>query len=110
VINHAGLVNADTFEKWHIGLLEIAKYKNISTKYSGFEMLDLSLNDPFRQLIFKTLVEALGDKRIIFASNFPVCLMASSYLSLWQTYYSYCQSEQQWKKLSFQNAIDLYNQ
>jgi predicted TIM-barrel fold metal-dependent hydrolase len=110
VINHAGLVNADTFEKWHIGLLEIAKYKNISTKYSGFEMLNLSLDDPFRQVIFSTLVEALGDKRIIFASNFPVCLMASSYLSLWQTYYSYCQSEQQWQQLSFQNAIDLYNQ
>ncbi|WP_171043777.1 amidohydrolase family protein [Pseudoalteromonas spongiae] len=108
VLNHAGLVTAESFDDWHTAIKKLARFDNIAIKYSGFEMIDLPLNEPFRKTVLTTLVTHFGENRVMFASNFPICLMTSSYASLWQQYYDLCPNTALWQKLSFANAKRIY--
>lgn len=108
VLNHTGLVTAQNYENWLAAIELFAENPNVYIKYSGFEMQALSLNDKFRIRIFNDLCAIFCHERILFASNFPVCLMTSSYLSLWQHYKSLCENDSLWQKLSYANAKKLY--
>ncbi|WP_372769957.1 amidohydrolase [Pseudoalteromonas sp.] len=108
VLNHAGLVTPQNYENWLTAIVLLAKIPNIYIKYSGFEMQQMTLSNTFRRQIFKEITENFALERVMFASNFPICLMTSSYLSLWQHYKQLCANEAIWQKLSYDNASQLY--
>lgn len=108
VINHAGLVTSDCFDNWYVAILKLKDCHNIFIKYSGFEMQERTLDDAFRVKVFNSLITEWDENRMMFASNFPVCLMTSSYQELWQHYRILCPNDTLWQKLSVTNSQRLY--
>ncbi len=85
VLDHCGngpVVPKDKaeFDQWHTGLKELAKRKNVVCKISGivasaaedWKPADLAA-------IINPSIEAFGEDRILFAGDWPVCLLRSSY-------------------------------
>jgi len=71
--------NFDT--EWAAGIRELAKRQHVSCKVSGMltevrdETWDLDLIRPY----FDTVYEAFGPQRVMFGSDWPVCLLRSSH-------------------------------
>jgi L-fuconolactonase len=71
--------NFDT--EWAAGIRELAKRENVSCKISGMltevrgESWDIDLIRPY----FETVYEAFGPRRVMFGSDWPVCLLRSSH-------------------------------
>jgi L-fuconolactonase len=67
--------------EWAAGIRELAKRENVSCKISGMltevrgETWDLDLIRPY----FETVYEAFGSQRMMFGSDWPVCLLRSSH-------------------------------
>jgi len=73
---------AGTFDaEWAAGIRELAKRENVSCKVSGMltevrgEQWDLELLRPY----FETVYEAFGPQRVMFGSDWPVCLLRASH-------------------------------
>jgi L-fuconolactonase len=70
--------------EWATGIRELAKRPHVSCKVSGMltevrgETWDLDLLRPY----FETVYEAFGPQRVMFGSDWPVCLLRSSH-SVW---------------------------
>jgi len=67
--------------EWAAGIRELAKRENVSCKVSGMltevrgGSWDLDLLRPY----FETVYEAFGPQRVMFGSDWPVCLLRSSH-------------------------------
>ncbi len=67
--------------EWAEGIRELAKREHVSCKVSGMltevrgETWDLDLLRPY----FETVYEAFGPQRVMFGSDWPVCLLRSSH-------------------------------
>ena len=90
VVNHAGMfVDRDSvagWRQWRDGLRLLASCENVAIKLSGFAMFDHHWTlDSFRPLILET-IDAFGVARCMFASNFPIDGLHSSYAELWHAY------------------------
>ena len=100
-------------EEWKNGIIETAKYENLYCKISGM-VTEASWNDWKKEDFdpyLDTIIEAFGPHRIMYGSDWPVCLVAASYeevLDIVQEYFSsFSKSEQE---LFFgRNAIQFYN-
>ncbi|MFC3033562.1 amidohydrolase family protein [Pseudoalteromonas fenneropenaei] len=103
VLCHAGLLSA--MDDWQEILSSFAPYANILVKFSGQEMLAKPLAI---QPAFQVLLDTLGAKRIMLASNYPVCLQQWQYDELWLRYKQYWPDPHSWNSVSYQNAADLY--
>ena len=75
-------ISAGNFDtEWADGIRELAKRENVSCKVSGMltevrgETWDLELLRPY----FETVYEAFGPQRVMFGSDWPVCLLAADY-------------------------------
>ena len=54
-------------------------------------------------------IAILGDKRVMLASNFPLCLFSMSYADLWNTYAEIPElSAQSFEKITHSNAAHWY--
>ena len=68
-------------EEWAAGIRELAKREHVAAKFSGVltevrdESWDIDLVRPY----FETMLEAFGPGRIIFGSDWPVCLLRSTH-------------------------------
>jgi L-fuconolactonase len=100
-------------EEWEKDITEVAKHENVYCKISG--MVTEANWKKWRKEDFNpyidTVVEAFGTQRIMYGSDWPVCLVAASYkkvLDIVQEYFSsFSQAEQQ---LFFgRNAVRFYN-
>jgi len=76
-------IRQDAFDtEWANGIRELAKREHISCKLSGVltevrgESWDIDLIQPY----FETVLEAFGPDRLMFGSDWPVCLLRSSHL------------------------------
>jgi len=76
-------IAAENFDaEWASGIRELAKRENASCKVSGMltevrgETWDLELLRPY----FETVCEAFGPQRVMFGSDWPVCLLRSSHV------------------------------
>ncbi|NOU52720.1 amidohydrolase family protein [Pseudoalteromonas sp. JBTF-M23] len=103
VINHSGFIEHNG--QWQKGLEHMAKCKNVAIKYSGQEHVAKPLGKK-EQLTH--LLDAFTDERVMFASNYPVCMMRADYATLWRQYYQLVDDPQQWTKLSYANAKRIY--
>jgi predicted TIM-barrel fold metal-dependent hydrolase len=86
VLNHAGMwVDRDLrgWRTWREGLRALAQQPNIRVKISGLGMFDHSWTlESLRPLVLET-ISAFGTDRAMFASNFPVDKLFSTYEALW---------------------------
>jgi L-fuconolactonase len=69
------------FESWHKNLRELAKRPNVYCKASGMvtETDFATWTEPQLQRYFDAALEAFGPKRLMFGSDWPVCLVACGY-------------------------------
>lgn len=103
VLNHAGFI--DNQHDYTETLLLLSKLNNIYIKFSGQEHCADALESSAK---LQLLLKYLGDDRLMFASNYPVCLMRESYLKVWQGYKQLVSDSALWHKLSFANAQRCY--
>ena len=115
VIDHIAKPNIKDKEigKWKKEIEAVAKYENVYCKISG--MVTEAEWSNWKPEDFKpyldAVVKAFGIKRIMFGSDWPVCLVAADYekvLSISEEYFSSFSMEEQ--ELFFgKNAMEFYN-
>ncbi|CAH9058887.1 hypothetical protein PSECIP111951_01962 [Pseudoalteromonas holothuriae] len=103
IINHSGFLRQNT--NWQAGLHQMATCSNVAIKYSGQEHVTKPLSNT-AQLAF--LLDAFGPERVMFASNYPVCLIRADYAKVWRQYYQLVDDTKLWERLSFTNAKRIY--
>lgn len=115
VVDHIAkpLIKESKIEPWKTEMISLAKSPNVMCKISGmvteadwssWESGDIN---PYLDLIFN----AFGPDRIMFGSDWPVCLLAASYeqqLEIVETYISSFSPEDK-NKIMGGNAINFYN-
>ncbi|TMP12170.1 hypothetical protein CWC11_00810 [Pseudoalteromonas sp. S3178] len=104
IINHAGLPS--DLATWQQSVKLLAQHNNIAIKFSGFELLHFTKQQ--QVTCFNFILNHFGDQRVIFASNFPVCQINTSYNNLWHSYKSMCLNNSIWHNLSYANAKHYY--
>jgi predicted TIM-barrel fold metal-dependent hydrolase len=89
VLNHAGMPvdrSAEGFALWRNGMRALASHDNVSVKISGLGMVDHHWTvDSFRPVV-EDVIDTFGISRAMFASNFPVDRLYSSYEAVWEAF------------------------
>lgn len=89
IVNHACMWADRTFDGWRAwkaGLRRLAALPHVSVKISGLGMLDRDWTQgSIRPLVLET-IDAFGTERAMFASNFPVDKLFSSFPVLWSAF------------------------
>ncbi len=89
ILNHGGMCVDRTrrgWREWREGLRRLATCANVAVKISGLAMFDHGWTvESLRPYALEPL-DAFGVERCMFASNFPVDGLHSSYGALWQAY------------------------
>lgn len=90
ILNHAGMFSdrnsVNGWRTWRDGLRLLAEQPNLSVKISGLGMLDHHWTvESLRPYVLET-IDAFGTSRSMFASNFPVDSLFSTYEQLWQAF------------------------
>jgi predicted TIM-barrel fold metal-dependent hydrolase len=89
VMDHAGLPEARTpeyFEKWRTGIGVIAEVENIICKISGLGMFDNQWTAESIRPYVETCIEKFGCRRSLFATNWPIDSLWSSYSAVIDAY------------------------
>jgi len=89
VVGHAGLPtsrSAEYFKSWSAGLRALATVENVICKISGLGMYDRSWSVESIRPWIETCLDAFGIERCMFASNWPVDSLFSSYGDLFGAY------------------------
>ena len=75
-------IKDNVFAPWEKNIRELAKRPNIYCKTSGMvtEADYANWNEPQLQRYFEAVLEAFGPKRLMFGSDWPVCLVACGYV------------------------------
>ena len=86
ILNHAGWPPNDreAYKQWAKNMKSLASLDNVAVKLSGWEMTDRQWT--FASAIDTTedVVSAFGNKRVMLASNFPLCTWRMPYGNYWQ--------------------------
>lgn len=90
VLNHAGMfVDRNTvigWRAWRDEIAELSRCANVVVKISGLAMFDHGWTiESFRPYVLE-VINAFGPSRCMFASNFPIDGLHSSYSALWHAY------------------------
>jgi L-fuconolactonase len=106
-------IAANELSPWKEYIQELAKRENVSCKISGMvtEADFTNWTQAQRQPYFHVVLEAFGPDRLLFGSDWPVCLVATSYKN-WvdlvkETISTFTESEQ--AKIMGGNAMKIYN-
>lgn len=89
VLDHIGKprIKEGLLEPWRSNLMELAKHENVYCKLSGMvteaDWKNWNVKDlrPYAD----SALEAFGPRRLMFGSDWPVCLLATSYQGWFQT-------------------------
>lgn len=74
------------FQAWRSGMSLLSQFPNVAIKISGFGMFDRQWSAPTIRPFVLTAIDLFTPARAMFASNFPVDSMASTYAALWSRY------------------------
>ena len=89
ILNHTGMPigrDQDSFAEWRAGMRQLASAPNVSVKISGLGMLDHHwTTESIRPFVHET-IGIFGTGRCMFASNFPVDRLYSTYRQLWDAF------------------------
>jgi predicted TIM-barrel fold metal-dependent hydrolase len=113
VLNHCGLPRERTPEAldlWRRGLRRLAEQPNVSAKVSGLGMFEHSWTMQTIRPFLEEMLDAFGVKRCMFASNFPVDKLYSSYVTLVQAMQRLTSglSESECRAFFHDNAANVY--
>jgi predicted TIM-barrel fold metal-dependent hydrolase len=112
-LNHDGMFADRTlsgWREWRDGMRRLARERHVHVKISGLGMLDHSWSlESIRPYVLETL-DCFGVGRSMFASNFPVDSLYSSYEAVWQAFASITAdlSAEEQAKLFRSNAESFY--
>jgi L-fuconolactonase len=114
VIDHLAKpdIKKGTIDDWKKNIADVARFENVYCKISGMVTEADWQNwkkEDFR-LYIDAVVEAFGTDRLLFGSDWPVCLVAAGYeevLSICEDYYSGFSADEK-KKIFRDNAIRFY--
>jgi L-fuconolactonase len=115
VLDHLAkpLIKAGDIETWKKDITSLSKLPNVSCKLSGM-VTEASWNnwtlESFKPYI-ETILENFGIDRVMFGSDWPVCLLSGSYKQVLEVldYATQLLSNSEKNKLMGQNAINFYN-
>jgi predicted TIM-barrel fold metal-dependent hydrolase len=90
IVNHAAMFvdrkHVQGWREWRDGLHALAACDNTAIKLSGFAMFDHHWTlESFRPYVLE-VIDAFGVSRCMFASNFPIDGLHSTYAGLWSAY------------------------
>jgi L-fuconolactonase len=115
VVDHLAkpVIREKEFTSWSAHMKELASFNNVSCKLSGMvteAIWNRWTNDDFRPYL-DFIVDHFGTTRVMYGSDWPVCLLAASYekqLNIIEEYLqSFSTSEKH--KIMGENAIRFYN-
>jgi L-fuconolactonase len=115
VIDHIAKprIKEKKIEDWKKGMIDIAQYKNVYCKISGMvtegDWMKWKKRDFSPYL--DTVTVAFGINRIMYGSDWPVCLVAATYeemMEIVKDYFTSFSIEEQ-QKVFGKNAIEFYN-
>lgn len=118
IINHAGFPPTDIhtieWQRWQSNLTKLSLYPHVAIKCSGWEMADRDYRSDWLNKNLSVIFTAFGAKKIMLASNFPLCLFShSSYQAYWQSIISsdffQALTEQEKSALCYNNALNWYS-
>ena len=115
VIDHVAkpYIKDGKIDEWKTGMEKIAQHQNVYCKISGMvteaDWKNWTEDDlrPYMDVV----ISSFGIDRIMYGSDWPVCLVASSYKRWLQTVKNYfaSYSEEEQEKVFSSNAIKFYN-
>ena len=115
VIDHLAkpYIKSKKIKEWKKDITQVAEYENVSCKISGY-VTEADLKNWKKEDFtpyFDIAVNAFGPDRILFGSDWPVCLLGGGFkevLNVAKEYFSsFTQNEQD--KFFGSNAIEFYN-
>jgi predicted TIM-barrel fold metal-dependent hydrolase len=89
VLNHTGMPlgrDKEALEQWRRGMAELSKAPNVAVKISGLGMTDHHWTVESVRPYVLGAIELFGPERSMFASNFPVDKLYSSYSTLYSAF------------------------
>ena len=106
-------IQSKKWEDWRTLIKELAQLPNLACKLSGmvteadWKLWELSDFKPY----IETILDVFGENRILFGSDWPVCLLAAEYSEVLNIVKEFTASlsPQAQSKLWAQNAIQIYN-
>lgn len=115
VLDHIAkpLIKGNIMSPWKENIRELAKRPNVNCKISGMVTeADFSQWTPDQlRPYFEVVTEAFGTERLLFGSDWPVCLVATTYqqwLEMFRESISaFSESEQ--SRIMGENAVRIYN-
>lgn len=113
ILNHAGMPvdrDSDAIALWRTGMRALAAQPNVWVKISGLGMVDWNwTEDSIRPFVLET-IDIFGVDRSMFASNFPVDKLYSSFGALYTAFKNVVADFQpdEKRKLFFDNAEAAY--
>ena len=113
VINHGGFPPALSLSAqrnaWKCVLKRLSAYPHLCIKCSGWEMNDKNYSRDYIANSVQDVIDMFGEKRVMFASNFPLVLFSSSYERYWQDIYNLAKElKLNTEELLYSNAIRTY--
>jgi len=113
ILNHAGMptdLSPEGMRAWREDMDKLAACPNVSAKISGIGMSVPDLDDDAMRPIIEATVDAFGVDRVMFASNFPVDGLFSSFRTLWERYLRIAATwtETEREKMFYSNAERIY--
>jgi L-fuconolactonase len=115
VIDHLAKpsIKLKEFDDWSKGMEQIASFENVSCKISGFTTEANWKTWQSQDFLpyFDFALQYFGSKRLMYGSDWPVCLIASTYksqLSLVEDFISKLSATEK-QQIMGGNAIDFYN-
>jgi L-fuconolactonase len=84
-------ISASVIEPWRTRIKELSRRSNVSCKLSGMVTEDSWSSWSMESLrpYFDVVVESFGSDRLMTGSDWPVCLVATSYSQWWQVLHNY---------------------
>jgi L-fuconolactonase len=106
-------VSDEIDETWVNGIEELAKYSNVSCKVSGIvtEAKKFIWEEKQLKVFLDCVFSSFGVDRILYGSDWPVCLLAAEYKEVLAIVENYIKdySEEDQAKILGGNAISIYN-
>lgn len=115
VLDHLGKpsIKSGEIESWRKEIIALAELPNIHCKISGFvteaDWRDWNKDDFYPY--FDVILKAFDIDRLLFGSDWPVCLLAAQYqevYSIAEDYFASCSNEEK-EKIFGNNAVAFYN-
>lgn len=115
VLNHIAKpkISEGIDAEWENSIKVLATHENVFCKISGLvtETENYQWIEPVFKAFLDSVVEAFGTNRLLFGSDWPVCLLAGSYQDVLQIITNYLSnfSEKDKGKVMGENAAMVYN-